>query len=121
MTGFIVLAVLIVLGILALILLSGIRVIPNTRIGVVEKRFSGKGSVKGGFIALNGEAGFQPNVLRGGLHYLMPIQYIVHTAPLVTIPQGKIGYIFARDGKLLDPTQTLASNLDVSYFQTVAI
>jgi uncharacterized membrane protein YqiK len=119
MTGFIVLAVLIVLGILALIILSGVRVIPNTRIGIVEKRFSPKGSVKSGFIALNGEAGFQPNVLRGGIHYLMPVQYVVHAAPLVTIPQGKIGYIFARDGNLLDPTQTLASNIDVIDFQDV--
>ena len=109
----------VVVVILILVLLSGIRFIPNTRIGIVEKRFSGKGSVKGGFIALHGEAGFEPNVLRGGLHYLMPIQYVVHTAPLVTIPQGKIGYIFARDGKLLDPTQTLASNMDVSDFQDV--
>src|SRR5512141_3471382 len=105
--------------VLVLVVLSGIRVIPNTRIGIVEKRFSPKGSVKSGFIALNGEAGFQPNVLRGGVHYLPPIQYVVHTAPLVTIPQGKIGYIFARDGKLLDSTQTLASNADVSDFQDV--
>jgi uncharacterized membrane protein YqiK len=119
MTGFIVLGALILLGILALILLSGIRIIPNTRIGIVEKRFSPKGSIKSGFIALNGEAGFQPNVLRGGIHYLTPFQYIVHTAPLVTIPQGKIGYIFARDGSLLDPTQTLASNVDTSDFQDV--
>jgi uncharacterized membrane protein YqiK len=118
-TGFFVLAGLVLLGILVLILLSGVRAIPNTRIGIVEKRFSPKGSVKSGFIALNGEAGFQPNVLRGGLHYLTPIQYVVHTAPLVTIPQGKIGYIFARDGKLLDPTQTLASNVEVSDFQDV--
>jgi len=121
MTGFsiFVLAGLVLVVILLLLLLSGVRAIPNTRIGIVEKRFSGKGSVKSGFIALHGEAGFQPNVLRGGLHYLMPIQYVVHTAPLVTIPQGKIGYIFARDGKLLDPTQTLASNADVSDFQDV--
>jgi len=118
-TGFFVLAGLVLLGILLLILLSGVRAIPNTRIGIVEKRFSPKGSVKSGFIALNGEAGFQPSVLRGGLHYLTPIQYVVHTAPLVTIPQGKIGYIFARDGKLLDPTQTLASNVEVSDFQDV--
>src|SRR5689334_25341547 len=94
-----------------LIFLSGIRSIPNNRIGIVEKRFSPKGSVKSGFIALNGEAGFQPKVLRGGIHYLMPVQYVVHAAPLVTIPQGKIGYIFARDGKLLDSTQTLASKI----------
>src|SRR5215211_6133499 len=118
-TGFLVLGGLVILGILLLIFLSGVRAIPNTRIGIVEKRYSGKGSVKSGFIALNGEAGFQPNVLRGGLHYLMPIQYVVHTAPLVTIPQGKIGYIFARDGKLLDPTQTLASKVDVNDFQDV--
>jgi uncharacterized membrane protein YqiK len=106
-------------GILLLILLSGIRFIPNNRIGIVEKRFSGKGSVKSGLIALNGEAGYQPRVLRGGLHYLMPIQYVVHMAPLVTIPQGKIGYIFARDGKQLDPTQVLASNVTARNYQDV--
>src|SRR5512135_1489278 len=117
--SFLILIGLMVLVFVALVLLSGIRVIPNTRIGIVEKRFSGKGSVKSGFIALNGEAGFQPNVLRGGLHYLMPIQYVVHTAPLVTIPQGKIGYVFARDGRLLEPTQTLASNANTSDFQDV--
>src|SRR6266498_1440610 len=119
MTGLILLVGLSVVIVILLIILSGIRVIPNTRIVIVEKRFSPKGSIKSGFIALNGEAGFQPNVLRGGIHYLMPIQYVVHAAPLVTIPQGKIGYIFARDGKLLDPTQTLASNVDVSDFQDV--
>jgi uncharacterized membrane protein YqiK len=116
---YLLLAGLVLLGLVLLFFLSGIRYIPNTRIGIVEKRFSFGGSVKSGFIALNGEAGFQPKVLRGGLHYLMPIQYVVRIAPLVTIPQGKIGYIFARDGKLLDSTQTLASNEEVNDFQDV--
>ena len=119
MTGLLILIPVILVALAVLVLLSGIRVIPNTRIGIVEKRFSPKGSVKSGFIALNGEAGFQPKVLRGGIHYLTPFQYVVHTAPLVTIPQGKIGYIFARDGRLLDPTQSLASNVDTSDFQDV--
>ncbi len=115
---FIVMAVIGVL--LLLVVLSGIRVIPNNRIGVVERRFSfSKGSVKSGLIALKGEAGYQPNVLRGGLHYLLPLQYAVHMMPLVTITQGKIGYIFARDGKQLDPTQVLASNATVNDFQDV--
>jgi len=119
MTGILILAGGVVAVILFLIILSGIRFIPNTRIGIVEKRFSFNGSVKSGFIALNGEAGFESRVLRGGLHYLMPIQYVVRMAPLVTIPQGKIGYIFARDGKLLEPTQALAAN-DVAFdFQDV--
>ena len=110
------------LGFLALVvlfLLSGIRYIPNNRIGLVEQRFSGSGSLRSGLIALNGEAGYQPMVLRGGLHYLMPVQYVVHMAPLVTIPQGKIGYVFARDGKQLAADQVLASNDTVSDFQDV--
>src|SRR5260370_14044311 len=120
MLGFLILLGAVLGVILILVILSGIRVIPNTRIAIVEKRFSFKGSVKSGFIALNGEAGFQPNILRGGLHYLMPIQYVVHMASLVTIPQGKIGYVFARDGKQLEPTQVLASNVTADDFQYVA-
>jgi len=108
------------LGFIVVVLLTGIRFIPNNRIGVVEKRWSfDKGSVKSGLIALNGEAGYQPQVLRGGLHYLMPVQYIVHSMPLVTISQGKIGYIFARDGRQLEPSQVLASNVTVKDFQDV--
>ena len=120
MTGLTVLFWVVLLGILSLIALSGIRFIPNNRIGIVEKRWSlAEGSVKSGLIALNGEAGYQPQILRGGLHYLMPIQYVVHTKPLVTIPQGKIGYIFARDGRQLEPAQVLASNATVQDFQDV--
>ncbi|HEY4589962.1 MAG TPA: SPFH domain-containing protein [Thermoanaerobaculia bacterium] len=94
--------------------------IPNNRIGVVEKLVSGKGSVRSGLIALEGEAGFQPNVLRGGWHFFTPFQYRVHKMPLVTIPQGEIGYIFARDGQSLPQTQTLASNLRAHDFQDAA-
>ncbi len=108
----------VVIGVV-LFFLSGVRFIPNNRIGIVEKRF-GQRSVKGGFIALQGEAGYQPDVLRGGLHYLMPIQFIVHIAPLVTIAQGKIGYIFARDGEPLSPMQVLATNVTANDFQDVA-
>ena len=49
----------------------------------------------------------------------MPFQYSLHRANLVTIPQGQIGYVFARDGKPLPPTQTLASNMEADDFQDV--
>ena len=108
------------LGLLVvLVLLSGVRYIPNDRVGVIEKRWSMKGSVKSGFIALSGEAGYQPNLLRGGMHYLLPLQYRIHETGLVTIPQGKIGYVFARDGQALAPTQTLAGTAVSSQFQDV--
>jgi uncharacterized membrane protein YqiK len=105
---------------IVIFLLTGFRYIPNNKIGVVEKRISGRGSVKSGIIALEGEAGFQPQMLRGGLHYLMPIQYAVHVLPLVTIPQGRIGYVFARDGQPLPPSQTLAANEKANDFQDAA-
>jgi uncharacterized membrane protein YqiK len=94
--------------------------IPNNRVGILEKLFSGKGSVRSGLIALKGEAGFQPDLLRGGWHFLTPFQYRVHKMPLVTIPQGRIGYLFARDGESLPPTQTLASNVRANDFQDAA-
>ena len=111
-------AIIVVAVIVVWFFLAGIRFIPNNRIGIVEKRFGGR-SVKSGFIALKGEAGYQPDVLRGGLHYFIPIQYNIHIMPLVTITQGKIGYIFARDGEPLSAMQVLASNVKVKDFQDV--
>lgn len=107
-------------GFVGLFLLAGIRFIPNSKVGIIEMRISPKGSLDKGVIALAGEAGFQPGVLRGGLHYLLPIQYEVHSVPLVTIPQGKIGYVFARDGQPLPSSQTLASNASAADYQDVA-
>ena len=95
-----------------------VRYIPNTRVGIVEKLFSGDRN-RHGLIALNGETGFRPEVLRGGVHVFPPFQYRVHVVPLVTITQGGLGYLFARDGATLRPDQTLASNAGVSDFQDV--
>ncbi|WP_404710248.1 SPFH domain-containing protein [Sphingomonas sp. MMS24-J13] len=97
-----------------------VRYVGNNRVAVVEKMWSRGGSISGGLIALNREAGYQPQVLRGGYHFFVPFQYRVHTQPLVTIRQGQIGYIFARDGAPLGPTQTLASNLRTADFLDVS-
>jgi uncharacterized membrane protein YqiK len=99
------------------VILRSMVYIPNNRVGLMEKLVSAKGSVRSGLIALEGEAGFQPDLLRGGWHFLKPFQYRVHRMPLVTIPQGEIGYLFARDGQSLPPTQSLASNLRAHDFQ----
>lgn len=96
-----------------------VRHIPNDRVGVVEKRFSSRGAIESGLMALHGEAGFQPSVLRGGLHLLNRVQHAVHVMPLVTIPQGKIGYVFARDGQPLGPTQVLGGHVVADDFQDV--
>jgi uncharacterized membrane protein YqiK len=102
-----------------LYLLGVVRYIPNNRIGIVEKLWSHKGSVKSGLLALDGEAGFQPDLLRGGFHFFMPLQYRVHTRPMIVVTQGKIGYVFARDGHDLPAGQTLADNARATDFRDV--
>lgn len=114
------LALIVIVPILSLIAVwSCVRYIPNNFVGVVEKLWSAEGSVpEGQIIALDGEAGFQAELLRGGLHFgYWRWQYRVHRAPLVTISQGKIGYIYARDGQALLPSQTLGREVSCNSFQ----
>ena len=86
------------------------RYFPNNQVGIVEKLWAMKGSIEDGFIALNGEAGYEPEVLRGGLHVMFPFMYRIHRSDLVTVGQGKIAYVFARDGAALEPSQVLGAN-----------
>ena len=114
--GFLLLAGLAVL----LLLYNTFRYIPNSKVGIKEKLWSLGGSVESGIIALKGEAGYQPDVLRGGWHTLVPFQFRIHMLPIVTIPQGHIGYVFARDGAPLAPSQALASNVAADDFEDAA-
>src|SRR5690242_4900995 len=97
------------------------RYIPNNQVGIVEKMWAVKGSIKSGFIALKDEAGYRPEILRGGVHVFFPFMYRIHKSDLVTVGQGKIAYVFARDGAPLGASQVLASNdtEDKSDFQNV--
>jgi uncharacterized membrane protein YqiK len=95
------------------------RYIPNNYVGVVEKLWSRHGSVsEGSIMALEGEAGYQADLLRGGVHFgLWRWQYRIHKLPLVTVPQGKIGYVYARDGEPLAPSQTIGRVVASNNFQ----
>jgi uncharacterized membrane protein YqiK len=112
----------VVIGLLALaavVIWLSLRYIPHNSVGVVEKLWSLAGSVpEGRILSLNGEAGFQAELLRGGLHFgLWRFQYRLHKVPLVTIRQGRIGYIYARDGEALPPSQTLGRIVECNNFQ----
>ena len=108
-----------VLAVIALFEALGLRYIPNDRVGVVEKLWSPKGSVsEGKLMALNGEAGYQADLLRGGIHFgYWRFQFRIHKLPLVTVPQGQIGYVYARDGEPLSPSQTLGRVVPCNNFQ----
>jgi uncharacterized membrane protein YqiK len=113
----------VVLGVVFAILvgawLLGVRYIPHTKVGIVEKLWASKGSLsEGRIVAAEGEAGYQTDILRGGVHALyFPWQYRIHREPLVSIPEGKIGYVYSRDGEPLEPVQTLGRVVSCTNFQ----
>ena len=113
-----ILVTIVVASLVVLFALLGIRFVRNDRVGIVEKRFGGS-NVRHGLIALGNEPGFRPELLRGGLYWLAPFLYRVHIVPLVTIPQGKIGYVYAREGAPLAADQVLASNANARNFEDV--
>lgn len=108
------------LGVLGLLLalwllvfkILGLRVVASNEVAVVEKWWSPKGSLRHSLIALHGEAGYLPELLRGGMHFRSALMFKIHKYPMITIPQGQIGYIFARDGEPLRPIQTLGRVVD---------
>jgi len=111
------------LGIVVLLIclprLLGIVYIPHTQVGIIEKIWSSRGSLREGqIIARNGEAGYQARFLRGGIHFgLYPWQYRIHKEPLVVVAEGKMAYVYARDGVPLEPVQTLGRTVDSNHFQ----
>ena len=108
----------ILLGYLVLFKILGITNIKSDEVAVIEKWWSTKGNLEEGkLISLKGEAGFQPELLRAGIHVLPRFIYRVHKYPMIVIPQGQIGYIFARDGISMDKTQLLGRDVECQNFQ----
>ncbi len=99
--------------------LLGIFYIPHTSVGIIEKLWSVRGSLaEGRIIACKDEAGIQSRLLRGGLHFgLFPWQYRIHKVPLVSVAEGRIGYVYAKDGLPLEATQTLGATVNCNHFQ----
>lgn len=114
---------LVMVGVALLTVSMCVRYIPHNRVGVIEKLWSGRGSLsEGRMVSLTGEAGYQAQLLRGGVHFgYWRWQYRIHKARLVTIPQGEMGYVYARDGEPLSPSQTLARIVPSNNFQDAAL
>ena len=75
----------------------------------MEKFWLTRGSLREGrIIALNREAGFQADILRGGIHFgFYPWQYRIHRQPLVTVSEGNSPTFTPGDVKPLLATQTV--------------
>lgn len=100
----------------------GMVIVPNDSVGVVTKKFGLGGSKSnlpdGKIIALEGEAGIQADTLAPGLHFwLWPWQYTVELVPFLTVQEGKIGIVEARDGVPLSGGRVLAKQVECDSYQ----
>jgi uncharacterized membrane protein YqiK len=99
-------------------LLTGAVLISERQVGIVIKRWGGRGLEPGRLIALGGEAGYQADTLAPGLHFrLWRWQYRILKVPVTVVPQGEIALVLAADGAAIPAQRILAKIVDCDNFQ----
>src|ERR1700690_3532563 len=114
--------VIIVVGYRLILRLFGVVLIPQSSIGIVDKRYAIVGRNRtlpeGQIVALNGEAGVQADTLAPGLHFfLWPWQYKVKLQDFLIVPQDCIGMVEARGGIPLTEGRVLGKKVECKAFQ----
>ena len=104
--------------IILLILARSIKKIPEGYNGWVVKNF-GKKIPDGGFLALNGEAGAQPDPIQNGWRFKLWPLYTLHVEPMVQIPTRTVGVVISQVGAALNGTKSAVYNEALSDFQSV--
>lgn len=100
----------------------GLVIVPEDKIGLVTKKFVLFGEHKeltgDRIIAINGEAGFQGKTLSPGLKWGMWVwQYSIDMHPFIVIPEGHIGLVSSKDGKVPQTGRILGRRVECENFQ----
>jgi len=100
----------------------GLVIVPEDKIGLVTKKFVLFGENKeltgDRIIAVNGEAGYQAEMLSPGLHWWMwPWQYNIDMQNFVVIPEGHIGLVSAKDGAVPQTGRILGRKVECENYQ----
>ncbi len=100
----------------------GLVIVPEDKIGLVTKKFVLFGESKeltgDRIIAVNGEAGFQAKTLSPGMHWFMwPWQFEVDMQGFIVIPEGKIGLVNSKDGKVPQTGRILGRKVECENYQ----
>ncbi len=92
--------------------------VPDGHLGHLFRVYGGGSLTEGRIVAANGENGPQAEVFTPGFH-LRPLLNVIYTVDTskeeVTIPQGKIGVLTARDGAPLRSGQAFADPFPPKY------
>jgi hypothetical protein len=82
--------------------------IGGQQVGIMERRYFGRGLPEGRVVALRGEVGFQAGVLSPGLHVLVPFLFRVQKTPMIVVGEEEVGLVESIDGLPLDPGRIFA-------------
>lgn len=92
-------------------------VIKENESGLVVKKF-GRSLPAGRLIALEGEAGYQADMLSPGWHFgLWSWKYKVIKVPVLTVRPGEIALVVAADGDAIPSERILAQEVECDDFQ----
>ena len=110
-------AVVVVVALGLLVLALGTWVIAEDESGLVIKKF-GAAMPPGRLIALEGEAGYQADLLPPGWHFgLWRWKYRVEKVPMVSVRPGEIALVVAADGAAIPSERILGHEVDCDDFQ----
>ncbi len=109
-----------VIGAIVLVVRLGLRVIGPNESGLLIKRY-GPELPAGHVIALNGEAGYQAQMLGPGWHF--PVwrwRYRVVRVPVLVVSPGDIALVVAADGRAIPAGRVLGREVACDSFQDAA-
>ena len=95
---------------LFLLLSTSYVIIDADKIGHLKRVYLGQSMPPGQIIAFEGQKGPQARILPPGFHFkpLLNVLFDVEEVPLIEVPDGKYGYVVAKDGAPLRRNQYLA-------------
>jgi regulator of protease activity HflC (stomatin/prohibitin superfamily) len=104
---------------LFLVLSTSYVVIDANKVGHLKKIYFGKPMAPGQIIAFDGQKGPQANILPPGfkLKLLLNVLYDVEELPIIEVPEGKYGFLVAKDGAPLREGQYLADKWPQAKFK----
>jgi uncharacterized membrane protein YqiK len=104
----------IIAGVVVLVLLilavpGGMLVnIGGQQVGIVERRYFGKGLPEARVVAMRDEVGVQARVLTPGLHLLPPFIYKARKQEMTAVGEDEVGLVESIDGTPLEPGRIFA-------------
>ncbi len=93
---------------LLLVMTGAVVNIGGQQVGLLERRYVGRGLPEGRVIAMRGEVGIQARVLPPGLHILIPFLYKTRKTPMVVINEDEVGIVESIDGHALEAGRIFA-------------